>query len=53
MVGKQGGGGNAVEDIRPVMVSGFHLQVAARNAVKGSKRAEDVRLARLSRCFAK
>lgn len=37
-----------MEDIRPVMVPGFHLQVAARKAVKGSRRAEDVHLAHLS-----
>ena len=48
-VGERGGGGNAVEDIRPVMVPGFHLQVAARDVVKGSRRAEDVHLARLLR----
>lgn len=37
-----------MEDIRPVMVPGFHLQVAARNMVEWSRQAEDVRLAPLS-----
>lgn len=48
-VGEREGGGNAVEDIRPMMVPGFHLQGTARNVVKGSRRAEDVCLAHLSR----
>lgn len=53
MVGECGGGGNTWEDIRPVIVPWFHLQVAARNMAKGSRRTEGVCLTRLSGCFAK
>lgn len=48
-VGECWDGGNAVEDIRPMIVPGFDLQVAARKVVKGSRRAKDVPLTRLSR----
>lgn len=36
------GGGNTVEDIRPVMVPEFHLQEVARQTVK--QRVEDAHL---------
>lgn len=48
MVGECGGGGNTWEDIRPVIVPWFHLQVAARNMAKGSRRTEGVCLTHLS-----
>lgn len=45
-VSERGGGGNMLEDKRPVMVPEFHLQVLARQAVK--QRVEDAHLTHFS-----